>query len=113
MRTRAEDEGKIVAKPKQLWLSVAIRDRHQRPFFGQFRQRVVRLLRHVDSAAPFGKIGHGCFRAQRGFSCRKPRIDHRLFHCTTTPFGHVVINVRLRLAQGLPQTLKIGVLQCF
>ncbi|MND51992.1 hypothetical protein D3C80_429970 [compost metagenome] len=113
VRACAQDELEIVTEAKQLWLRIAVGDRHQRPFFGQRRQRVVCFLRHIDTATPFGKIRHRSFRAQRGLSCVQPGIQHRLFNGTTTPFCHIVVNVRLGFAQRLAQALEVFVLQRF
>ncbi|MNV98598.1 hypothetical protein D3C71_1938700 [compost metagenome] len=58
VRARAQDELEIIAQAKQFRLRVAVGDRHQRPFFAESRQGVVRFLRHIDPAAPFGKVRH-------------------------------------------------------
>ena len=68
------------------------------------------LLRHVDPTAPFGEVFHGRFRPNRGILRAQAYIQHRLLNRATTPFGHVVVNVRLGLPQGLTQLLEVLVL---
>ena len=110
MRTRTQHEFKVIAEAKQLGLGIAVGDGYQRPLLGKLRQRVVGLLRHVDTAAPFGKVFHGRFGTDGRVLRAQASIEHRLLNRATTPFGHVVVNVRLGLPQGLTQLLEVLVL---
>ena len=58
IRARAQHETEIVIQPEQFWLGVTVGDSYQRPFLRQLRQRIVRLLRHVDATAPVGEVFH-------------------------------------------------------
>ena len=113
VRARAQHKFKVIAEAKQLGLGIAVGDGHQRPLFGKLRQRVVGLLRHVDTAAPFGKVFHGRFGTDGRVLRAQASIEHRLLDRTTTPFGHVVVNVRLGFPQGLTELLKVLVLYRF
>ena len=110
VRACAQHEFKVIAEAKQLGLGIAVGDGHQRPLFGELRQRVVGLLRYVDTAAPFGKVFHRCLSTDGRIPCVESCVEHRLLNRATTPFGHVVVNVRLGLPQGLTQLLEVLVL---
>ena len=113
VRARAQHELKIVPQTKQFRLSVAVGDGHQRPLFGELRQRVVGLLRHVDPTAPFGEVFHGRFGTRGRVLRAQAGIKHRLLNRTAAPFGHVVVNLRFGFPQGLTQLLEVFVLHCF
>ena len=107
MRARAQHKLKVMIETKQLRLRIAVGDGHQRPLFGQFCQRIVGLLRYVDTAAPFGEVFHSRFSTDGRVLHAQTRVEHRLLNRATTPFGHVVVNVRLGLPQGLTQRLEV------